>query len=61
MKPEPKIYQTLIDNFSLNPLVSIFIDDMKINIDGAKRFGIDGIVCKNHDYVLEKLKTIGIL
>jgi len=61
MKPEPKIYQTLLDTYALNPNTSLFIDDMKINIEGAKRFGIDGIVCKDHDYLLDTLVAVGIL
>jgi epoxide hydrolase-like predicted phosphatase len=61
MKPEPRIYKTLIDNYSLNPKLSIFIDDMKVNINGAKRFGIDGILCKSHEYVLSTLKQFGVL
>ena len=61
MKPEPEIYQALLNNYSLNPEESIFIDDMEENIAGAKIFGIDGIVCKNHDYVLEELRNKGIV
>ena len=61
IKPEPKIYQALLNNYSLNPEESIFIDDMEENIAGAKVLGIDGIVCKNHDYVLEELKNKGIV
>ncbi|MCK4650674.1 HAD family phosphatase [Candidatus Babeliales bacterium] len=60
MKPEPKIYKTLLDNYALKPKESFFIDDMKINIEGAKKFGIDGIVCKDHNYVFDKLKKLDI-
>ena len=61
MKPEPKIYQTLLNNYSLMPHDCLFIDDMQINIDGANNIGIDGIVCKNHDYLFKKLKEFHVI
>ena len=61
MKPEPKIYHTLLNNYSLKPQECIFIDDMEENIIGAKKVGIDGIICKNHSYVLGELKKLNIL
>jgi epoxide hydrolase-like predicted phosphatase len=61
MKPEPQIYQTLLDKYKLTPTESIFIDDLEENILGAKKFGIDGIVCKNHDHVVDELKKRNVL
>jgi len=60
-KPEPKIYHTLLNDYNLNAQESFFIDDMPENIEGAKKLGIDGVVCKNHDIVLQTLKDLKIL
>lgn len=38
-KPDPKIYQLIIDKFKLNPSTCIFFDDKKENIDAAKKIG----------------------
>lgn len=44
VKPERKIYEILLDKFSLNPHDCIFFDDRKENIEGAKDVGIDGFL-----------------
>ena len=38
-KPDPKIYQLLIDKFKLNPHTCIFFDDREENIEAAKKIG----------------------
>lgn len=42
LKPEPEIYRTLIDKFSIDPQRTLFIDDSLPNIEGANRAGIHG-------------------
>lgn len=61
MKPEPEIYNILLNTYSLNPAESIFIDDLQPNIDGARAMGIDGIVCKNHEYVWQELERLNVI
>lgn len=61
VKPEPQIYQLLLNTYNLNPKESVFIDDLEININSAKQHGIDGIVCSDHAVVREELKKRGIL
>ncbi len=41
-KPNPKIYQLLLDRYHLNPSESLFIDDSEINVKGATDLGIQG-------------------
>ncbi|MFA5075233.1 MAG: HAD family phosphatase [Candidatus Babeliales bacterium] len=60
-KPEPKIYQILLKNYNLKPEESFFIDDMPENINSAKNLGIDGVICKNHEIVLNTFKELHIL
>ncbi|MBP3201434.1 MAG: HAD family phosphatase [Lachnospiraceae bacterium] len=44
VKPFPKIYEALYETFNLKPEECFFIDDLIINIFGAKRTGMDGYV-----------------
>jgi len=40
VKPNPEIYEYLLNKYSLNPEESLFIDDIKENLAGAARFNI---------------------
>ena len=42
LKPEPEIYNTLIDTYHLDPNRTLFIDDTEGNADAATRAGING-------------------
>ena len=43
IKPEPRIYQILIDRHRVDPNRAVFIDDVPENVDAARRFGIYGV------------------
>lgn len=42
-KPDPKIYEILLDRYRLNPAECVFIDDNQDNVDAALRLGINAI------------------
>ncbi len=42
-KPDRRIYEILLSKYSLNPGETVFIDDMKENIEAAGKIGIRGI------------------
>lgn len=42
IKPQKEIYERFFDRFGLKPEECYFIDDLKMNIDGAKACGMDG-------------------
>lgn len=46
IKPEDRIYQILLERYSLKPEECYFYDDLPVNIEAAKRNGIDGEVFK---------------
>jgi len=60
-KPEPEIYEKLLNMYNLKAEECLFIDDFQENIDGAQACNIDGIVCDDHDNVEKKLIELGIL
>ncbi len=47
IKPDKRIYQTLLETYSLKAEESLFIDDDKKNIDAAKALGFETYHCTN--------------
>jgi 2-haloacid dehalogenase len=43
VKPDPRIYQTLIDRYQVDPAKAVFIDDSPKNVQGAIEKGMHGI------------------
>ncbi|MBQ7359105.1 MAG: HAD family phosphatase [Lachnospiraceae bacterium] len=60
IKPEPEIYQLLIDRYNLIPDQCVFLDDLQANLDGAAKFGIHTILFKNQADAIEALKKLGV-
>lgn len=60
IKPEPIIYQKLLEKYHLVPEESLFIDDRKENVHKMKEFGIDGICFVEDGSLKEKLMQKGI-
>lgn len=44
MKPDPKIYQILLDRYNIDPKHTVFFDDRVANMEAAEKFGIQGIL-----------------
>lgn len=57
LKPEMEIYKLLCDTYSLEPKECLFIDDTKVNIDAAEKYGINGIHLPEPSLLKEKLKS----
>ena len=55
VKPNPDIYNLLIDRFKLNKQETIFWDDKEMNIIAARNVGIKGIVFKSIDDIKNNL------
>ncbi len=47
LKPEREIYQTLFREYALKPEECFFIDDLNINIEGARFAGMNGTVFRD--------------
>ena len=58
VKPEPRIYEILLETYSLDPRECVFIDDRADNIAAAQAFGMSGIVFKSYDDASEKLDAL---
>lgn len=53
-KPDPQIYDYILNRYNLTPQDCFFIDDIPANIQAAQKAGIFGALCKNND--IESIK-----
>ncbi|MBQ8278296.1 MAG: HAD family phosphatase [Roseburia sp.] len=60
IKPNPDIFQTLFEKFSLKPEECVFLDDLPANIEGAKEAGMHGIVFTELEDALSELEKMGV-
>ena len=60
IKPEPEIYELLLDRCEIDPAETVFIDDSKVNIEGARNAGINAILYENHRQLLDDLSTLEV-
>jgi FMN phosphatase YigB (HAD superfamily) len=50
IKPNPEAYIFILNKYNLKPEDCVFIDDQLINIEAARKLGIDAIHLKDSDY-----------
>ncbi|MDD3174331.1 MAG: HAD family phosphatase [Herbinix sp.] len=60
IKPEAKIYKTLIEKYNINPSEAVFLDDLPENLKGAKPFGFHTIQVKSYEQMLLDLRELGV-
>ena len=58
VKPDPAIYQTLLQKYDLNPSECIFYDDRKENTDAAKECGIEAVTVLSEQFLLDRLSLL---
>lgn len=58
IKPEPEIYRTLMERYSLTPEECVFFDDREENIAAAEKLGMHGIVFENQAQALEAFERL---
>ena len=61
IKPEPEIYELLLERFKLDPTETLFIDDSKENVDAAEEFGIKTIHYRNPEKLQREIKHLNLL
>ena len=60
-KPDPRLYQILIDRYSIQPGKSIFVDDTKINVEVAVDLGFQAIHFLSANQLQEELQKWGLM
>ncbi|MBR6770984.1 MAG: HAD family phosphatase [Lachnospiraceae bacterium] len=58
IKPEPEIYQLLIEKYSLIPENCVFLDDLEENLEAARKFGIHTIHFKDREQAGKELNQL---
>lgn len=60
IKPEEEIYKLILKRYNLNPKETIFIDDTKLNVDGASKLGIKAIFLEDSKKLRENLISLKV-
>jgi epoxide hydrolase-like predicted phosphatase len=56
-KPEPEIFHLAADRIGLRPEECVFIDDLELNVDGARALGMTGIHHTLYDKTRRELES----
>jgi 2-haloacid dehalogenase len=61
LKPDPAIYYLALDRFGLRPDEALFVDDRKINVEGALAVGMKAHLFTDADDLHRRLDAEGLL
>ena len=59
-KPDPAIYRAAMKLSGTKPEETVFVDDLKPNVESAKELGMIAIRFKNADDLRRRFETLGI-
>ena len=60
IKPDPRIYQLLLERYGLRAQECVFLDDSAVNVEAAKAEGFAGIVFETKEQAEEELRRLGV-
>ncbi len=60
IKPQPEIYELLIERYQLNPTECVFLDDTLANLTAAEEFGIHTVYFQNKKQAEAELARLGV-
>jgi len=60
-KPEPAIFERLLDRFGLTPNSTLMIDDTKENLETARKLGMQTIRFGSSRQLRAELEAVGVL
>jgi 2-haloacid dehalogenase len=61
LKPDPALYYRALDRFGLEPAAALFVDDRKINVEGAEAVGMRGHLFTGADDLRRRLEAESLL
>jgi len=61
LKPDPAIYYLALDRFGLQAHEALFVDDRRINVEGAEAVGMRGHLFTEADGLRRRLEAEGLL
>ena len=57
-KPDPKIYEVVLEKLGIAPEETVFIDDFIRNIEAARKLGMHGIHFQDKDVAMAELRKL---
>jgi 2-haloacid dehalogenase len=61
IKPDPRIFELLLERFAIDPKRAVYIDDVAANVDAARPFGIHAIHFTTPTTLRAELAELGLL
>ena len=61
MKPDPRVFHLLLQEYELNPAEVVFVDDHLPNVDAARRLGLHAILFQSAAELRGQLVSLGLL
>jgi 2-haloacid dehalogenase len=61
LKPDPALYYRALDRFGVKPDEALFVDDRRINVDGAEAVGMHGHLFTDAVDLRRRLEADGLL
>jgi len=58
MKPDIGIYRHAIDKVNIEADKCLFIDDMEANVIGAREAGLNSMVFKGYDHLVDEIDKL---
>lgn len=58
IKPQPEIFQLMLDRLDCSPQEAVLIDDRLVNIEGARQFGLHAVFHQEKQQMLQKLEHL---
>jgi 2-haloacid dehalogenase len=60
-KPDPRVFQLLLERFGLDPPSTLFIDDSQKNVEAARSVGLHAIEFESPEDLRRRLEDLGLL
>lgn len=60
IKPDPRIFNLLIERYGLNPAQTVFVDDSPRNVEGARAVGLHAVQFSNAAKLEEALAQLSL-
>jgi 2-haloacid dehalogenase len=61
VKPDPRIYRTLLDRYDVDPRAAVYIDDVPHNVTAAAALGLTALHFAGPDQLHADLTELGVL
>jgi len=61
VKPDPRIFQLLVDRYGVHPRAAVYVDDVAANVAAARAIGMTGLVFTTPEQLRADLGELGLV